>query len=147
VHLSFTRDPSGAVVHRSIRLDAPADLSVPLELFQAAFAQRFALPMPRSAWGAAPDRRRDRRGRSSEAPLLFLYKERAAISGPVNAPVEGGVWIGLEARGRGRRDAVMKVALTHAYTGENGPKDARAVTIEYRAKLEGERTFDLVDGA
>ena len=145
--LAFTRDPVGAIVHRSIRLDAPADVLVPLELFQAAFAERFVPPAPAVRVGQRiPIDDAIDVDDLLKRPLLFLFKERAAFDGPVNAPAEGGAWIASKDGDADGGSVVMKVALTHAHAGENGPKGARAVHVDYRAKLEGERTFALADG-
>lgn len=145
--LSFTRDPAGGVVHRSIRLEAPAEVRTELELFQAAWAGRFSLPVPAVRVGQRiPIEDAIDVDDLLHRPLLFLFKERAAIGGPVNAPAEGGVWIASKTEDAGGGSVLLRVALTHAHAGENGPKGRGAVGIDYRARLEGERAFDLGDG-
>lgn len=145
--LSFVRDARGAVVHRSIRLDAPAEVLTQLELFQAAFAQRFGPPPQAVRTGARiPIDDAIDVDDLLKRPLLFLFKERAPIDGWVNAPAEGGVWVVGRTGEGGAGRATLAVALTHAHAGENGPKGANAVRVDYRAKLEGRRTFDLADG-
>ena len=37
--------------------------------------------------------------------------------------------------------------LTHAHVGVNGPEGPNAVTIDYRAVLDGDRTIGIADGA
>ena len=64
----------------------------------------------------------------------------------MNAPAQGGVWIASKTEDAGGGSVLLRVALTHAHAGENGPKGRGAVGIDYRARLEGERAFDLVDG-
>lgn len=144
--LSFMKGADGLVVHRSIHLDAPPDVTDALEVFQFAWTQRFFPP--------------DRPIRAGERlaiddcvelddafrrPLWFLFKDRAAKSGPVSEPVEGGAWI--ETR-EGGMDGVarLRAALTHAHTGPTGPEGPSAVLVDYRAVLDGDRTIGLADG-
>ena len=145
--LSFARDAGGNVVHRSIRLDAPADVQTELELLQAAFAGRFSLPVAAVRVGERlPIEDVVDVDDLLHRPLLFLFRDRAVATGPVNAPAEGGAWVASRTADEGGERVVLKLALTHAFAGENGPKGSKAPNVDYRAKLEGERAFDVADG-
>ena len=41
----------------------------------------------------------------------------------------------------------LRATLTHAHVGVNGPDGPNAVTIDYRAVLDGDRTIGIADGA
>lgn len=145
--LSFDRGADGTVVHRSIRLDAPPDVKVDLEVFQYVWTQRFSVPKrPVRVGERLPIDECLDLDDAFRRPLWFLFKERAAKAGPISEPVEGGVWIESKDEALGGSVRV-RALLTHAHVGVNGPDGPNAVRIDYRAVLDGDRTIGIADGS
>lgn len=145
--LTFERGADGKVGHRSIRLEAPKDVAGDLEVLGFAWTHTFAPPdRPVRVGQRLPIDECVDLEYPFQRPLLFLFQRRAISTGPVTAPVEGGVWI--ESREAGGDGGVrIRAALTHAYAGLNGSDEPDAVTIDYHAVLSADRTVGAADGA
>ena len=94
VRLTLVRDPAGRVAPRATKLDAPGDLFADLEVFQFAWTQHFAPPdRPVRVGERLPIDTCVDLEYVFQRPLLFLFQKRATLTGPVWAPIEGGVWV------------------------------------------------------
>jgi hypothetical protein len=143
--LSFSRGADGAVVHRSIKLEAAAGLAGELEVFQLAFTQRFGVPdRPVRVGERLPIEDCVDVDDALLRPQWFLFRERAAKGDSVAAPIEGGVWIASR-DGAADGTLTLQAALSQAHTGVTGPDGPDAVRIDYRAVLDGARTLGLAD--
>lgn len=154
--LRFEHDGKGGAVHRTIRLEAPADVKDALEVLQAAWTDRFRLPATEVRVGEAfPPTDVLDLDEALRRPLYFLFVRRAQQGDPVGAPIEGSAWVEARETFGGTEVLRTRFAAVHAYEGDTDvpPPTKDNVRIGWRGVVEGvvrvavdggwARTFDM----